>query len=408
MTEFKGFNGWIEIFKGGRQTDSQGVEHDGNALIDKAVATFNASRHEPPAVIGHPAHDAPAYGWVEGLRKDVRNGTAFLSAKFKQVVPEFEEMVKSGRFKKRSAAFYPDGSLRHVGFLGATPPAVKGLAEVAFGEGDATVFEFAEDGYFRGALGDVFRRLREWMIEKFDQDTADRVVPNWTIEDIRAAPADPVNNIATYSETRKEERSMQFKEFIQRLKELVSSVDTQAADPPAGKTFSETDIEAARKQAADEAARQEREKLTAEFAEKERTARQNARKAEIAGWCESMIKAGKMTPAWVKYGVPDMMLAFAGMEGEIEFGEGDGKVKATLYDRFKAFFETEMPKVIEFKEIATRDKDPGGQGDAGARLSALVAKKQEADKTLTYSAAFAEVQRENPDLAREYLQEIGG
>jgi len=215
--------------------------------------------------------------------------------------------------------------------------------------------------------------------------------------------------IATHSEPRKEEKSMnQFKEFIQKLKDLLSGIEGQVADPPAGKTFSETDIEAARKQAADEAAQKEREKLTAEFAEKERTARQAARKAEISSWCESMVKAGKMTPAWLKFGVPDMMLAFAGMEGEIEFGEGDGKVKATLYDRFKAFFETEMPKVIEFKEIATRDKDPGGQGDAGAKLSALVAKKQEADKTLTYSAAFAEVQRENPDLAREYLQEIGG
>lgn len=201
---------------------------------------------------------------------------------------------------------------------------------------------------------------------------------------------------------------MKFEEFIQKLKSLIGEAGTQVADPSAGKTFSEVDIETARKQAADEAARQEREKLTAEFAERERTARQAARKAEIFSWCESMVKAGKMTPAWVKYGVPDMMLAFSGMEGEIEFGEGDGKVKATLYDRFKTFFETEMPKVIEFKEIATRDKDTGGQGDAGNKLEALVAKKRETDKNLTYSAAFAEVQRENPDLAREYHQEIGG
>ena len=39
-------------------------------------------------------------------------------------------MVEKGRFNKRSAAFYPDGGLRHVGFLGASPPAVKGLNPV--------------------------------------------------------------------------------------------------------------------------------------------------------------------------------------------------------------------------------------------------------------------------------------
>ena len=39
-------------------------------------------------------------------------------------------------YEKRSASFYPDGRLRHVGFLGAAPPAVKGLAGIAFGQED--------------------------------------------------------------------------------------------------------------------------------------------------------------------------------------------------------------------------------------------------------------------------------
>lgn len=369
MPEFKGFEDWIPIFRGGRQVDASGREHDGDALIEKAVAGFDTAKHEPPIVIGHPADNAPAFGWVEGLK---RQGDLLL-ARFRQVQPEFEDLVRRGLFKKRSAAFYNDGTLRHVGFLGAMPPAVKGLADVAFAEGETASFEFGED--------------------------------------IRAAPAetDPSTKNATHSEPRKEEKSMnQFKEFIQKLKDLLSGIEGQVADPPAGKTFSEADIEAARKQAAEEAAQKEREKVTAEFAERERTARENARRAEISSWCDSMIKAGKMTPAWLKFGVPDMMLAFAGMEGEIEFGEGDGKAKATLYDRFKAFIETEIPKVVEFKEIATRDKDTGGKGTAGAQLETLVARKMEADKNLTYSAAFAEVQRENPDLAREYHQEIGG
>jgi len=137
-----GFEDWVPIFRGGRQIDSAGRVHDGAALIDSAVAKFNAAEHEPPAVIGHPKDNAPAWGWVEGLKKEGN----LLLAKFRQVQPEFADMVRKGLFKKRSAAFYPDGRLRHVGFLGAMPPAVKGLPDIgAFDEGESVTFEFAEE-----------------------------------------------------------------------------------------------------------------------------------------------------------------------------------------------------------------------------------------------------------------------
>lgn len=141
----KGLGGWVQIFKGGRQVDASGRPHNGDALIQQAVANFNAADHEPPAVIGHPKTDDPAYAWVSDLRSVVTNGATFLEAKFRDVAPSFEAMVKDGLYKKRSAAFYPDGSLRHVGFLGAAPPAVKGLANVAFREGDGPTFEFSDD-----------------------------------------------------------------------------------------------------------------------------------------------------------------------------------------------------------------------------------------------------------------------
>lgn len=194
---------------------------------------------------------------------------------------------------------------------------------------------------------------------------------------------------------------MNFKEFIQKLKDLVAGVDA-ADSSQAGKTFSEADLDAARTQAAEA----ERQKVASEFAERERTARQDARKREISSWCESMVKAGKMTPAMVKFGITEFMTAFSEKEDVIEFGEA--KEKATLYDRFKAFFETELPKVVEFKEVATRDKDTGGQGAAGSKVEALIQVKMKDKKDLAYGSAFAEVQRENPDLIREYQQELGG
>lgn len=133
---FKGFGDWIEIFKGGKQTDSAGRDHNGDEVIDKIITNFKPGRHEPPVVIGHPKDNAPAYGWVEGLKAIFKNGVKVLLARFKQVVPEFEGMVQKGMFKKRSISVYPDGSLRHVAFLGAAPPAVKGQEDLNWSEGD--------------------------------------------------------------------------------------------------------------------------------------------------------------------------------------------------------------------------------------------------------------------------------
>ena len=146
--KFKGFDDWIEIFRGGRQTDSQGREHDGDTVIDQALASFNVNEHEPPLTVGHPQDNSPAFGWVEGLKAIVKDGAKVLMAKFRQVAPEFENLVEQGLFKKRSASFYPDGRLRHVGFLGAAPPAVKGLQDMAF-------VEFAEkEGSISFVTGD--------------------------------------------------------------------------------------------------------------------------------------------------------------------------------------------------------------------------------------------------------------
>jgi hypothetical protein len=110
-------------------------------IIQKIVNSYNVSVHEAPIVIGHPKIDDPAYGWVSSLST---NDFGEIEAEIDQVEPAFAELVNAGRFKKVSASFYnPDSEinpvkgtyyLRHVGFLGATPPAIKGLGNVSFNE----------------------------------------------------------------------------------------------------------------------------------------------------------------------------------------------------------------------------------------------------------------------------------
>lgn len=410
MPELKGFDGWIPVFRGGKQTDSSGKVHDGDALIEKALANFNAATHEPPATIGHPADDQPAYGWVSGLKKGADKLGNLLLAKFNQVEPTFAKMVKEGRLKKRSAAFYPDGTLRHVAFLGAAPPAVKGLPDVAFSEGEFASFDFSES-FTWNSFADIFRRIREWIIEKEGQDTADRLIPGWKIDDLRAAGQETAETPLTASYTDKEDNNMKLKDKLAAFfKELLDKMpdDTlegtrvpaaTVLDHPAGK-FSEADLEKAKT----EAAALEREKVTHEFEEKAKTSRHAAIRGEILVFCESLVAQGRVLPATVKFGLPEILFALAGQEDQIEFGET--KEKATPYERMKVLLSAAKP-LIAFGEVATRERDAGGQtGGTGEKLDTLIRAKMKENKDLTYSAAFAEVQKENPDLAREYQSEF--
>jgi len=374
MKNFKGFDDWIEIFRGGKQIDSNGREHDGDAVIDRAVATFSASEHEPPVVVGHPKDNAPAFGWVAGLKK---SGNILL-AKFKDIVPEFQTAVENGLYKKRSASFYPDGSLRHVGFLGAAPPAVKGLADLSFSDNDQeATFEFSETNPWTWqAIADVFRRLREWIIEKEGKEAADAIIGNWDIREVE----DEKTNSQTAME---KEAVMQYTQ-----EQLDEKLNQQKS------WFSET-LKAAKKEAAEE----ERKKADAEFAEKQRTDKKELVRQEVSNWCETKLRDGKIVPAWAKAGLSEFMQNLEAEE-EIKFSEGN---KKSQLDWFKDFLE-ELPKVIDFGEIASREKDIGA-GDAGAKLEQLVKDKMD-KKEIGYNPAFAEVQAEHPDLVEEYMSEM--
>jgi len=137
--ESKLANQWLELFRVGDYGEKGSFN---NSDLDQIVANFDPSFHEPPAVIGHPADNAPAYAWIEGLKRSDNT----LLGKLKQVDPQFEEMVKAGRFKKRSVSLYQTAKgwmLRHVGFLGAQPPEIKGLSNATFREGGNSFVEMS-------------------------------------------------------------------------------------------------------------------------------------------------------------------------------------------------------------------------------------------------------------------------
>ena len=135
-------NQWIEIFRVGNYGDKGTFTH---ADLEKMVANFPAWK--PPLVLGHPDTNSPAMGWAAELKAEAGK----LFARAEKVQPELEAHVASGRFPNRSIAIYldPKGKgpvVRHIGFLGAAPPEVKGLAPIQFqlDDGEFLAIEFDE------------------------------------------------------------------------------------------------------------------------------------------------------------------------------------------------------------------------------------------------------------------------
>lgn len=141
---FSSSAGTIRIFKPGSFTSVDGSRHSfSRDDLVQAAAAYDPAGDPAPLVIGHPAIDHPAYGWATGLRLEGDE----LIADVDQVEPGFAETVNAGRYRKVSASFYPPthhgnpkpGSwyLKHIGFLGAAAPALKGLGTVSLAEGDS-------------------------------------------------------------------------------------------------------------------------------------------------------------------------------------------------------------------------------------------------------------------------------
>ncbi|MBI2381873.1 MAG: hypothetical protein HYV16_14060 [Gammaproteobacteria bacterium] len=136
----------FQIFRAGRQTAMSGATLDfTEAQLTACAHVYNRALRAAPLVLGHPEDNRPAFGEVLGLF--CKNGGLYAQAK---VSDGLVQAVRAGHYKKVSASFHMPFSqdnpvsgafyLRHVGFLGAMPPAVKRLEALVFGEGEALGF----------------------------------------------------------------------------------------------------------------------------------------------------------------------------------------------------------------------------------------------------------------------------
>jgi len=361
----------IEIFRPGTHRDMSGQDLTFTEGDLRAVASsYDPALHEAPACVGHPVHDAPAYAWTSA----VRFADGALVADVDQVDPAFAELVKAGRFKKISAAFYrPDSVanpkpgtwyLRHIGFLGAQPPAVKGLKPVAFAASDDGAF-FAD--WDQLDLISILRGLREWIIEKDGPDVADKVLPSWTLDRLQNSAAQPDSDPAS---------------------------DPCCAEAPPVEI---PEIAAVRKQLEAERAALAAER--AAFAEQ----RSAERRAEDARFLDDLVKAGRLLPA-LKAGAA-LFLETIADAGTVAFGEGARRVEVSARDWFRnfaggapmqvTFGEVAVPQDLQRTAAGPYTPPAGYQVDPDrAELHCQALAFQEAHQGVSYIAAVKAVSKE--------------
>jgi hypothetical protein len=330
----------LHIFKPGRHTAMGGVVVEfSESQLGASAAAYDPALWRAPLVVGHPTINGPAYGWVDGLAASAIG----LEAEPADVEPAFADMVNAKRFANISASFWSPTApgnpvpgvyyLRHVGFLGATPPAIKGLRTPEFAEADTGIVEFSSE-WDDVDNASLWRRVREWLIGKFGIDEADQVVPSYLVQGL--------------------EQSAQQEVAEAQAEDTATDIPNPAFADPTQETLV-TPEEKARLETKNTALKA---RLTAPKAEA-RTRAAAERHATHVSFADGLIAAGQLPPAHKDVAVAT--LDFMGSQEQVlEFGEGDAK--QPLADGFKAFLQA-LPVVPEFAdEVATGARASGNPG----------------------------------------------
>ncbi|MEI7250274.1 hypothetical protein [Pectobacterium versatile] len=345
----------LAVFAPGTHTamDGRTVTFTLDNCIDLA-SSYDPSLSEAPFVIGHPSLTAPAYGWAK--RFEVRDGLVY--AEPKQVNPVFAEAFNAGSYKKRSLSIYlPDTPgnpkpgryyARHVGFLGAVPPAIKGLPDVQFSEasGDNAPLEFAMP-FETELLADLLRGVRDYLVEKEGTERADQILPQWCIKSLEEMGTKADNSVIpqlAYAEEHtvdekekalaKREEDLAKREAALALKEKNPGTTTTTYDL----AKRETDLQAREERIAAQ------EKANAEAEKKQR-------RDDITSFADGLVKNGKILPRHKS----TLVEVLVGLNHEpISFADGTATISEKPETLLRKLLE-EKTTVFDFSEKTPSD-----------------------------------------------------
>lgn len=331
----------IQVFRGGKQTDSHGVTMDWNeGCLDKIIAGFKKVGEKVPACIslkGHPKDNLPALAWFSDFKRKGLN----LFAKMDDIVPEFAEVLRKKMFKNRSLALREDFSPRHVAFLGSMPPAVKKLTDFAFKEDDKDFIEHefsVESNEFSdfqttsafSMIGRIFQGIRDFKIEKDGIEKADKIISQFEIDRLKNMEPDPIAQPDFVEPNTKPGGDMPDKNFkeeyeaeVKKNSTLTADLETAKSDVTAGADFKEK-FEAEKKRA---------DGLQADI----KKADSDSKEKGYNDFSEELVKNEKILPA-EKASTVTMQKTLDGQE-PMDFMEGDKPVKITPLEHYRKTLE---------------------------------------------------------------------
>ncbi|HCJ3871881.1 TPA: peptidase [Klebsiella pneumoniae] len=335
----------LAVFAPGTHTamDGRTITFTPEDCIDLANS-YDPSVSEAPFVIGHPSLTAPAYGWAERL--EYRDGIVYAAPR--QVNPAFAEAFNAGSYKKRSLSIYqPDSPgnpkpghfyARHVGFLGAVPPGVKGLPDAQFAEasGDNGPLEFALP-WEADNLASLFQSIRDWVIQETTIEQADSIIPQWRIQSILDSATDERKSISplAYAEE--------------------TNVDPNKNTPSTATDFAER-----------EAALAAREARLAADEEVARTRQLEEKRTATVAFADGLVKGGSILPRQ-KTAIVEVLMNLS--QEPLSFSEGETTISQSPEALLREILSTK-PAVVNFSEKTGTADDPVDFADASALATA--------------------------------------
>lgn len=382
----------IEVFKPGRHVATNGQVYEFSAEDCAALAAaYDPLTFSAPAVVGHPRADSPAYGWATAMRQ---REDGIVVADLEKVCPQFAEAVEAGHYAKVSLALYgPEDKgnpspgayyPRHIGFLGGAAPGVKGLAPVAFAEGDDEYIEFASNEdlrplvWFARNVGSVLGRIRDWMIDKEGLEAADKMIPSWEVDSLAETAAKLDANLPGDGLVRgfaEGEATGADGGAVEPGAETPAA-DTGAGDggdaaaPPKADDATEADPTADRAAELDarEARLAEREQAqTARDADAAQAAFAE-RRAEDGLVIQALVTGGRLSP-----GLAPVVLGFCeALDGAEAIAFAEGEVAEDPRARFHAFLQQHLGQAVPLDEAAPSSGAAFAEGATAEDMAAAI------------------------------------
>lgn len=361
MSKFK----WMAIGKVGKWTDknSQTIKID-EKYLDEVVA--NTNPEDVKFVIEHPKYNKIGFGKTSALKR----AGELLFALPKEVNEDFKNAVNAGELPGRSMTIHKaTKKLLDISFLPPEiDPAIDGLGaysfsqslkdetlevfilqsplpndESHFAEVDNERIEFAQyemsSWPFR-TIKDLFRNIKDAWIEKYGLDEANKVLPNYSIDETGNAPRIWEKQTSPYV-------TNSFSKNNNEEEMDLSKIDLSKVDPNIKAAIETLSVENQKLKTDYDAKNVELQAATTKISKTE----SEKIEAEVLQFCSSEKIAKKILPADQKKAVK--FLTAQKEKAVLEFSSADGKQENfDAYEFAKSLIE-KIPDAIETNEFAS-------------------------------------------------------